>query len=324
MPVEVAPDRPPSPLPPPFSVPPIARSGIVGDPRSVSSAPATVTPVALPLHWQRTEPGAAPLPPAGDTPPPAIPGSPPPPALMATRALMAAPDPAAPTAPPATTGPRRPAEATADRPLPPAPPPSPVFLVQPASSAPAAIVFGAARFAAPTADDRDDPAFPLGASPLTASPLAAPATIDRVATVAPATTPPFDMRQERWPQAMIERIETIRDAADALDTRIRLVPDALGAIDVNVQRDGDTLHVRFTAEQAQTRALLADAAPRLAEAAESRGLRLGQSGVNADAGTTGQGGGHRQPLPAAAPPRAPLSAPTPAATDHGAGDTRLA
>jgi Meckel syndrome type 1 protein len=80
---------------------------------------------------------------------------------------------------------------------------------------------------------------------------------------------------------MIARIETLRDAADAADTRIRLIPDALGAIDVALKRDGDTIHVQFTAEQAQTRALLQEAQPRLAEAAERSGLKLGQTSVEA-------------------------------------------
>jgi flagellar hook-length control protein FliK len=84
---------------------------------------------------------------------------------------------------------------------------------------------------------------------------------------------------------MIAHIEQLRDAANAVDTRIRLIPDALGTIDVAVSRDGDTLNVRFTADQATTRTLLHDAQPRLAAIAEERGLRLGQTAV--DAGTAG-------------------------------------
>ena len=196
-----------------------------------------------------------------------------------------------------------------------APLPSPLpRLAQPTAPAPAAVVFGAARFAAQIADDHDEPAAPLAIAS-----LAAPATIERAgATVVPSA--PLDLRQERWPHAMIERIEMIRDAADAVDTRIRLVPDALGAIDVEVQRDGDALHVRFHAEQPQTRALLAEAAPRLAEAAESRGLRLGQTSVGNGDGSAGRDQ-PRQPLPSA-PPRARLSAAD--GTDDADGDTRLA
>ena len=125
-----------------------------------------------------------------------------------------------------------------------------------------------------------------------------------VASTADAQQSALDLRQERWPHAMIDRIERLRDAADATDTRIRLVPDALGQVDVAVRRDGDTVHVHFTAEQAATRTLLADAQPRLAEIAEARGLRLGQTGV--DGGTGGQPDQrHDAPRPA---PRAPSAA----------------
>ncbi len=122
---------------------------------------------------------------------------------------------------------------------------------------------------------------------------AAPIETARLGMAGPAAAAPIDLRQDGWPSAMVDRIERLRDAVDATDTRIRLVPDALGVVDVEVKRDGDTVHVRFTAEQAATRALLQDAAPRLAEAAEARGLKLGQTAVG-DGGSQPNG---RQPQP---------------------------
>jgi len=116
----------------------------------------------------------------------------------------------------------------------------------------------------------------------------------------------LDMSQRDWPGAMIARIETLReaaaDAANAADTRIRLVPDALGTIDVSLRTEGETVHVHFAAEQAQTRALLADAHARLTELADARGLKLSQSGVDG-------GGGQppRPPQPTRATPDAPRS-----------------
>ncbi len=76
----------------------------------------------------------------------------------------------------------------------------------------------------------------------------------------------------------------------------------------------------FTAEQPQTRQLIADAQPRLNELAESRGIRIAQSTI--DAGTEGQAQS-RQPAPQqsatpAAPPRA-----TAESTDDAA-DARVA
>src|SRR3546814_17447278 len=59
-------------------------------------------------------------------------------------------------------------------------------------------------------------------------------------------------------------------------TRIKLMPDAHSKIDVTMIKDGDTMYVSFTADVAATRALLAEAKPRLAELAQQRWLRLGQ------------------------------------------------
>lgn len=144
-----------------------------------------------------------------------------------------------------------------------------------------------------------------------------PAPLGAAAAPAPA---PIDMRQDRWPFQMAERIERLRDAADAADTRIRLIPDALGSIDVSVKRDGDTVHVHFTAEQAATRALLADAAPRLAEAAEARGLKLGQTAVGGD-GSQPNG---RQPQPQQPSAPAPTRPRAAATVAEDAADTRIA
>ncbi|WBH15673.1 flagellar hook-length control protein FliK [Sphingomonas radiodurans] len=107
---------------------------------------------------------------------------------------------------------------------------------------------------------------------------------------------PLDMARETWPTKMIERIELLRDAVDAVDTSIRLMPDKLGAIDVSLRRDGDGVQVQFTAQAAETRQLLAEAQPKLAELAEAKGLRLSMH--------SGDGGGqpHQQQRAAASAP----------------------
>ncbi len=159
---------------------------------------------------------------------------------------------------------------------------------QPGTVASAAIVFGAAIQAA--TKKREEPDTPAAPSDTPLAPVGATATHE--IKVADAQQAPLDMRQERWPHAMIERIEMLRDAADAVDTRIRLVPDALGAIDVSMKTDGDTVRVHFNAEQAVTRMLLADAQPQLAELAEARGLKLSQ-------GSLGDSGAQQRRAPAA-------------------------
>ncbi len=189
---------------------------------------------------------------------------------------------------------------------------------QPGTVASAAHVFGAAIQAA--AHGRDEPADTPAIGPF-AAPVATPA----IASIAHADPQaPLDMRHERWPTAMIERIEVLRDAANATDTRIRLIPDALGAIDVSVRKDGDTLHVHFNAEQAATRTLLQDAQPRLAELADARGLKLSQSAVETGAGT----GQHQQRAATPQPQQQPSAPARRPRADGGADidstDTRLA
>lgn len=140
---------------------------------------------------------------------------------------------------------------------------------------------------------------------------------------------PIDMRREDWARALIDRIDASQDVANARDTRIRLVPDALGKIDVALHRQGDTLHVHFTADVPATRALLVEAQPSLAALADARGLRLGDASVDGSAlassqgqnpgQSLGQGADQRRAQPApAAPPSATRnnSADELAASDH--------
>jgi flagellar hook-length control protein FliK len=147
------------------------------------------------------------------------------------------------------------------------------------------------------------------------TPVAAPAALQ-----APTPAAPLDMTQARWPDAMMMRIEQIRDVQNAADTRIRLHPDALGHIDVAVRREGEAVHVHFAAAEPATRTLLAEAQPRLQELAEAKGLKLAQSQVDSGAGHSGE---RRQPAAQqpATPPR-PASARDAAAADPT--DTRLA
>ena len=188
---------------------------------------------------------------------------------------------------------------------------------QPGTVASAGRIFGAAIQAAQTARSTRDADKTGSIDAVSLSATVAPS--QPVAPTAATQQAPLDMRQERWPHAMIARIEMIRDAADATDTRIRLIPDALGAIDVSVKTEGATVHVHFAAEQAATRTLLADAQPRLAELAEARGLKLGQGAP----GESNAGGNpQRAPTPQQTPNRTTTMAST-LITD-AADDIRIA
>lgn len=239
---------------------------------------------------------------------PAIPGKP----MIDISGLVpveAEPQPVQPVAGKATTSGDAPVLAAG---TPAAQPPVPA--AQPASQAFAAAILAAShRQRAAGEDDR----------PVTTATLATALGAVTEATHRPIVQPagdaqraPLDLRQDAGLQAMIDRIEVLRDDADSRDTRIRLVPDALGAVDIAVRKHGDTLHVHFTAESAATRTLLSDAQPRLSELAEARGVRIAQSSV--DGGGTGAGRQPHPPVPIlpAAPARAATDGDTETTTDQ--------
>ncbi len=144
----------------------------------------------------------------------------------------------------------------------------------------------------PARDDRSDRyATPLsaitGASLLTPTDAAA-----LIAKPGEAQRQALDMGRQDWPQKMIDRIEALRDDANANDTSIRLKPEALGRVDVSLRTHADgAISVHFTAEQSTTRSLIADAQPQLQAAAEARGIRL--SGTSVDLGGSGMANGER-------------------------------
>lgn len=173
--------------------------------------------------------------------------------------------------------------------LPPAPP-APAAQVAPASQ-----IFAAAIHRAVLDEGQLDTPASLIAG---IAPAAAELGASAVATIDGSRHGALDLGRETWPAKMIERIEMMRDAMDVVDTSIRLVPDKLGAIDVSLRKDGDAIAVHFTAQQAETRQLLADAQPKLAELAQEKGLKLATQAGN-DPGSQHHQQQQRAPAPAA-------------------------
>lgn len=109
-------------------------------------------------------------------------------------------------------------------------------------------------------------------------PLSASAGVQAPAT--PVSAPslaqpaPVDVSRAEWAQAMIDRIAELPQAEGRREAQIRLIPDALGKVDVSIVQRDDQMQVTLNAETAPARQLLAEAAPRLQEMAEARGLRL--------------------------------------------------
>lgn len=145
------------------------------------------------------------------------------------------------------------------------------------------------------------------AAPAAPAPLPPPLLPGAAAAAAPvrAPEPQIDTGRNDWMQAMIAQITDSQAEGGARAARIRLLPDALGAVDIRIVERGDGMHVELAADTPQARALLADAQPRLHELAEARGLRLAQSSIDAalSGGPFGQSGQRRTPQePPSAPP----------------------
>lgn len=149
---------------------------------------------------------------------------------------------------------------------------------------PAAETFAAAMFATTEpAKRRPDDAQPDALSLAVADTKPAP-----IAIHAPSESQhaPLDTRRDDWMGKMIEQIETMQEDGGVRETRMRLMPEALGRVDVTIRHDGDKVSVQLTAETPAARALLAESAPKLAELAQARGLNL-----DSGAGHSGTGAG---------------------------------
>lgn len=185
--------------------------------------------------------------------------------------------------------------------------PASLVIPQPVVTGVPATQTAAQVFAAAISASFDAPAAPRAVDPVAmqAQAIGTEQLRTTVQAMSGADQAPLDLSRDDWAGKMVDRIATLRDAAEATDTRIRLAPENLGNVDVSIRRDGDRLHVHFTAENPAARQLLAEAAPRLSELAEARGVKLGQTSV--DGGTGGQQQGqpnqpqsHQSARPAAA------------------------
>ncbi|MET3824848.1 hypothetical protein ABIC16_000541 [Sphingomonas sp. PvP055] len=162
-----------------------------------------------------------------------------------------------------------------------APPIAVMNTPQPAGQVFAAALATAATWRDRPAAERTDPAAPT--PPIGLATAIGLGGTTPVQPTGDAQRAPLDLTQDSGMQRMIDHIEVLRDDVDSRDTRIRLVPDALGSVDVAVRQVGERIHVSFTAEHEATRALIADAQPRLTELAAERGVRIAGSSVATDA-----------------------------------------
>jgi hypothetical protein len=109
--------------------------------------------------------------------------------------------------------------------------------------------------------------------------ITAPAPIASAPASIAAQPAPVDLGRSEWLQAMIDRIGDIPQEDGRREAQIKLLPSALGAVSVKIVERDERMHVTLTSDNAQARQMLSDAAPRLQELAEARGLRFAQTDV---------------------------------------------
>ena len=126
--------------------------------------------------------------------------------------------------------------------------------------------------------------FSGSAGPIDSSAPAA-ASMPRVAAVPGEATPvshhiPESVRSARWAESVGNRI-TLMALSGQQSGSLSLTPEHLGPLEVRINLNQDNATVWFGSQQAETRAALQEALPRLREMFAANGLTLGQADVSA-------------------------------------------
>ncbi|MEP9359043.1 flagellar hook-length control protein FliK [Sphingomonas sp. KR3-1] len=147
--------------------------------------------------------------------------------------------------------------------------------------------------AAPAAFELPQPRTAASDPQVDLSTLSVPTTGTQTATAVAATAQgqggTLDTRHQEWTSQMIDKIEALRDAAPLRETKISLMPEGLGKLDIAIRQDDAGMHVAFSTDTQAARQLISDAQPKLAEIAQERGIRIVSSSVESNA--TGNNGG---------------------------------
>lgn len=106
-----------------------------------------------------------------------------------------------------------------------------------------------------------------------------------------------DFGGEQFDQDVAQGVEYMLDNK-LQSARIRISPQQLGMIEVELRLEGERVHASFSSAQGEVRQALHDSLPRLREMLDAHGLQMGQTAVaDSSASQHGQGGqpGHGQP-----------------------------
>lgn len=136
-----------------------------------------------------------------------------------------------------------------------------------------------------------------GASPLSAT--------DTQATVVPTRA---DMGGEHFDQEVAEGVQYMLDNK-LQSARIRISPQQMGMIEVELRLDGDRVHANFSSAQADVRQALHDSLPRLRELLDGQGLAMGETAVGDHGQHNGESGSGQEHGPAAHTAAAPHADP---------------
>lgn len=119
----------------------------------------------------------------------------------------------------------------------------------------------------------------LGAPTATGSTATAPSLPE-----APAT---LDLSGAQPEQEIGKNIEWMLDQK-LQSARIRISPDHMGSIEVELKLDGSRVHAHFSSAHADVRQVLNDSLPRLREMLDSQGLEMGQTAVASQSSSDAQ------------------------------------
>lgn len=146
---------------------------------------------------------------------------------------------------------------------------------------------------------------------LSAAAPGAPSAASAPASVLPTAA---TLGGEQFGQDVAQGVEYMLDHK-LQSARIRISPEQMGMIDVELRLDGERVHAHFVSAHAEVRQALNDSLPRLRELLDAQGLQMGQAGVGSQGADdaaqtaqqgTGQTGGAGQPdAGQAAAPAAP-------------------
>jgi len=128
-------------------------------------------------------------------------------------------------------------------------------------------------------------------TPLTSAPLSSTSSL-MTSTASTSTTPSTPMLNAQlgsneWQQALSQQIVMFSRNGQQ-NAELRLHPQDLGAIQINLSLDKDQAQLTMVSSHSQVRAALEAALPQLRTALAESGINLGQSNVSSDAFAQGQ------------------------------------